>query len=77
MATLGGKKEISTLDGKVDLKVPAGTVSGQVFVLKGKGIHHLRRGGRGNHLVRVIIETPQKLTKEQKILVEKMKEEGL
>ncbi len=77
IAVLGGKKEIQTLDGKVDLKIPAGTASGQVFVLKGKGIHHLRRGGRGNHLVRVVIETPQKLSKEQKVLMEKLKEEGL
>jgi molecular chaperone DnaJ len=69
-AALGDKIEIETIDGKVNLKIPAGTQSGKVFILKGKGITHLRQAGRGDHLVEVRVQTPQNLTKKQKEILE-------
>ncbi|XOU94590.1 MAG: molecular chaperone DnaJ [Candidatus Kerfeldbacteria bacterium] len=71
-ATLGDKINIMTLDGEVTLKVPSGTQSGKVFSLKGKGTHHLRIRGRGDHLVTVNIQIPTKLSRDQKKLFEQL-----
>jgi molecular chaperone DnaJ len=77
-AALGDEIEIETLEGKkILLKVPAGTESGKILRISGKGIPHFRGTGRGNLYVQLIIETPKKLTKKQKELLEKLKEEGL
>jgi molecular chaperone DnaJ len=69
-AALGGSVEIPTLDGTMDLKIPAGTQPGQVFHFKGKGIPHLQGSGRGDQYVRVAVEIPSKLTRKQKQLME-------
>ncbi len=69
-AALGTKVDIETVDGKVTLKIPEGTQSGKVFMLKSKGVPHLRGKGRGDHLVEVIVKTPTNLTKKQKQLLE-------
>ena len=71
-AALGDKINILTLDGEVTLKVPSGTQSGKVFSLKGKGTHHLRTRGRGDHLVTVNIKIPVKLSRDQKKLFEQL-----
>ena len=71
-AALGDKIKIMTLDGEVVLKIPSGTQSGKVFSLKGKGTHHLRIRGRGDHLVSVKIKTPAKLSRDQKKLFEQL-----
>jgi len=77
-ATLGGEIDIPTLEGKtISLKVPPGIQSGKVFRISKKGIPHFRRGGRGDLYVKLNIKTPTKLTKEQKELLKKLKEEGL
>ena len=65
-AALGGEINVPTLDGKASLKVPAGTQSGTVFKLRGKGMPHLRGSGHGQLLVRVAVEVPTKLTAEQR-----------
>ena len=70
-AALGGSIDVPTLDGPAKLKVPAGTQSGKVFRLKGKGIASLSGGGRGDQHVRVSVETPTHLTREQKELLER------
>jgi molecular chaperone DnaJ len=57
---------VPTIDGNVKCTVPEGTDTHTVFRLKGKGIQHLNRRGRGDQFVRVIIETPKNLTKAQK-----------
>ncbi|HPD71097.1 MAG TPA: molecular chaperone DnaJ [Candidatus Krumholzibacteria bacterium] len=62
---LGTKLTVPTLDGKVALKVPAGTQSHKIFRLRGKGVPHLNRPGAGDQLVRVIAWTPLDLTTEQ------------
>ena len=75
-AALGADIDVPTLDGIVAMKIPAGTQSHKNFRLKGKGIAHLDRHGRGDQLVRVLIETPSKLTSEQKDLLKKFDELG-
>ena len=69
-AALGADIEAPTLEGKIKMKVPAGTQSGSVFRLRGKGVVDLRGGGRGDQLVRVVVETPTKLGAKQKELLE-------
>ena len=69
-AALGADIEAPTLEGKIKMKVPAGTQSGSVFRLRGKGIVDLRGGGRGDQLVRVVVETPTDLGAKQKELLE-------
>ncbi len=64
-AALGAEIDVPTLDGKVAMKIPTGTQSHKIFRLKGKGLPHLGRGGRGDQLVRVIVEIPTKLSSEQ------------
>jgi len=75
---LGDEIEIPTLeDKKILLRVPAGTESGKIFRISKKGIPHFGGFGRGDLYVELIIKTPQKLTKKQKELLEKLKEEGV
>ncbi len=71
-SALGAKIEIDTLEGKKNLKIPAGTQSGQVFKLQGKGIPYLQGNGRGDQLVRVQVVTPKRLTLKQKKLLEEL-----
>ena len=74
-AALGGEVEVPTLDGKTTLlKIPAGTQSGQTFCLAGKGVKSVRSSRVGDLICRVQIETPVKLTAEQRALLEKLEE---
>lgn len=75
-ATLGAEIEVPTIEGKVKMKVPAGTQSGTHFRLKGKGIARLGGYGRGDQIVKVIVETPTKLTQRQKELLEEFAKIG-
>jgi molecular chaperone DnaJ len=70
-AALGAAIDVPTLDGPVSMKIPAGTQSGKVFRMRGKGIPQLGSSGRGDQHVRVLVETPTHLTKEQKELLER------
>src|SRR5436309_3409530 len=69
-AALGTEIEVPTLDGKARVKIPAGTQSGQVFKLKGRGIPDLNGYGRGDEVIRVLVETPRKLSPRQRELLE-------
>ncbi|MEG3224388.1 MAG: molecular chaperone DnaJ [Methanobacteriales archaeon Met13] len=69
-ATLGDKVEVPTLDGAMDLKIPAGTQTGTSFRIKGEGMPHLRWNGKGNLYVKVKVVTPKKLSPKQKELLE-------
>jgi molecular chaperone DnaJ len=69
-AVLGAEVEVPTLNGKVEMKIPAGTQSGRIFRLKGKGIPDLHGRGIGDELVRVIVEIPSRLTVQQRNLME-------
>ena len=69
-ATLGADVQIPTLDGNVELHIPAGTQPGEIFTLKGnKGIQRLNAMGRGDEHVRVIVDIPKTVTDEQKELL--------
>ncbi|MHB1865488.1 MAG: molecular chaperone DnaJ [Candidatus Saccharimonadales bacterium] len=68
-AALGGETDVETLDGKVTMKIPAGTQSGTDFKLSGHGVPHLKGNSRGAQIVTLIVDTPTKLTKEQESLL--------
>ena len=69
---LGAEIEVPTLEGKIKMKIPAGTQPGSVFRLKGKGVAGLHGGGRGDQLVRVLVEVPRKMTAKQRQLLEEL-----
>jgi molecular chaperone DnaJ len=71
-AALGARVTVPTVDGDTTLEVPAGTQSDDEFVLKGKGVPHLRTGGRGDMLIRATVVVPEQLTDEQRDLLEKL-----
>ena len=73
-AALGGELEVPTLDGKVKLKIPAGTQTEKVFRLRGKGVRPVRGGHQGDLLCRIRVETPVNLTSAQKKLLEELSE---
>ncbi len=69
-AALGAEIEVPTIDGTQKLKVPAGTPSGKIFHLKGKGVQKLGSTSRGDQLVRVNVDVPKSLTPKQRELLE-------
>jgi molecular chaperone DnaJ len=73
-AALGAQLDVPTVDGEPSLNIPAGTQPGKVFTLKGKGVPYLRKNGRGSQHVVINVNIPEKLTKEQRELFEKLAE---
>jgi len=73
-AALGCEAEVPTIHGTAKLKIPAGTQSGERFSLRGEGVPSLRGGGKGDMVVEVQVQTPTKLTKEQKELLRQFDE---
>ena len=71
-AALGSEVEIPTLYGKEKINIPSGSQTGREFHLKNKGTAHLRRNGRGDQIVRLLVVTPESLTKEQRKLFEEL-----
>ena len=69
-ATLGGEVEVPTLDGRANLKIPAGTQTGKVFRLRAKGVTNVRNGHVGDLFCHISIETPVNLSKRQKELLQ-------
>lgn len=69
-AALGTEIDVATVDGKVRMKVPAGTQSGTDFKLSGHGVPQFRSDKRGAHIISIVVDTPTKLTKKQKELLE-------
>jgi len=76
LAAAGGRIEVPTLEGTVELKIPPGTQPGQVFHFKGKGVPRMGRSGKGDQFVRVQVEIPLKLSRKQKKLLEEFTEES-
>jgi molecular chaperone DnaJ len=74
-AALGADIVVPTLDGQTTVKVHAGTQVGEVITLRGKGMPRFRGFGRGDLLVRIGIAVPQKLTSEQRTLLEQLARE--
>jgi len=71
-AALGTEVSVPTLDGQTNLRIRSGTQPGEIIKLKGKGMPRLRGYGRGDLLVRVDIAVPEKLTRQQKALLEQL-----
>jgi molecular chaperone DnaJ len=74
-ATLGGEIDVATLDGMARLRVPPATQPGTMLRLRGKGVPHRLRGGRGDHLVEVTIEVPRRLSSRAQALIEQLGQE--
>lgn len=75
LAALGGKVSIPTIDGPVVIKVPAGTQPGEIFRIRGKGIHMGHFDG-GDHLVELTIDVPKKLSSEERKILEQLEKMG-
>ncbi len=73
-AVLGVSKEVETVTGKVKIKIDAGTQSGKILRLKGKGLPSIERYGNGDFLIHINVWTPQELDKEQRKFFEQMSE---
>ena len=73
-AALGESVEVPTLDGKVKIKIDPGTQSGKMLRLKGKGINDINGYGRGDQLIMVNVWTPTTLSKEERIVLEGLKQ---
>lgn len=71
-AALGDEIVVPTLDGKVSYTIHEGTQPGDIFKLKGKGVQHINGRGRGDQYVKVTIEVPKNLNREQKELIKKL-----
>jgi len=72
VAVLGGSVEVPTLDGKAKLKIPAGTASGSMLRMRGKGIPHLRGRGSGDELVHVVVWVPKRPSADEKKLLKEL-----
>ena len=73
-AALGDELAIATLEGEVKMKIPEGTQSGKEFRLRAKGVPYLNERGRGDLIVEIAVQTPKKLTREQKDLLRQLGE---
>lgn len=73
-AALGDSLQVPTLDGPHQLKIPSTTQTDKVFRLKGRGIPHLNRGGRGDMLIKVVVVTPHSLNERQRRLFKELSE---
>lgn len=76
LAALGGEIEIPTIEGgKLSLKIPAGTQNGDKLKLKSKGMSKVRSSNRGDMIAHIFVEVPKDLSKNQKRIIEELKEE--
>jgi molecular chaperone DnaJ len=73
-ATLGQTVEVPTVDGKVKMKIEAGTHAGKILRLRNKGVPDLNSNYRGDQLIHVNVWTPQKLTSEEKVILENLRD---
>lgn len=73
-AALGAEVEVPTVGGRAKIKIPAGTQSGRLLRMRGRGLPNLRGGGRGDQIVRVQVWTPVDLTDEQEALLRELAE---
>ena len=71
-AVLGDRIHVPTLDGEARMSVPAGTATGKLFRIRGQGLPPLHGGSRGDLMVRVFVNVPEKLNREQKSLVKRL-----
>jgi DnaJ-class molecular chaperone len=74
-ALLGNTYAVTTLDGDIQIKVPEGVKHGELLRIKGKGVP--QGNGRGDFMVKIHIDIPQKLSRRAKKLIEELREEGI
>ena len=75
-AVFGTQVEVPTIDGRAKIKIPAGTQSGKVFRIKGKGFPALQSYEKGDQLIYVSVWTPQQLSNEEKAMLEQLQRSG-
>lgn len=75
-AALGTEIDVETVDGAIRMKIPAGTQSGTDFKLSGHGVPHIKGDSRGSHIITIIVDTPTKLSKHQKELLEAFQQDS-
>lgn len=73
-AALGDDISVKTVDGEVSLHVPAGTQPGKLFRLRGKGVPRINANGRGDQIVEIVVQIPERLSREQRKILEQFKE---
>ena len=73
-AALGAEIEIDGIDGSLTLKIPEGTQSGRELRIRGRGVPYVNERGRGDLIVKVIVQIPKKLTRVQRELIDKLAE---
>lgn len=73
-AALGDKVPVPTLNGKAEVTVPAGVGTGEILRLRGQGFPHLNHAGHGDQLIKIVVETPKRLSGDQKNLFKKLRE---
>jgi len=76
-AILGDSIQVETLEGMVHMKIPSGTSSGELFRIRHKGMPDIRGRSRGHHLVKIHVNIPKSLSREQKKLIKSLRETGL
>lgn len=77
LAVLGGEIKVPTIDQEIKIRIRSGTQSGIMMRLREQGVPHLHGRGKGDEYVRINVAIPEKLNRNQKSLIEEMKEEGL
>jgi DnaJ-class molecular chaperone len=77
VSALGGTTEVDTIENTLKLKVRAGTASHTLVRLRGEGVKYLQSSGKGDLYVRLIVQIPEKLTKEQKKILQELQKSGL
>lgn len=77
LAVLGGEIDVPTVEGDVGIRIRPGTQGGTMMRLREHGVPHLHGRGKGDEYVRINVLVPEKLSREQRYIVEEMKEEGL
>lgn len=77
LAALGGQVDVPTVDGKTKIRIRPGTQTQTMVRLRGKGSPSLRGGGRGDEYVRINVAVPERLTREQRNLIEELQNEDL
>lgn len=76
LAALGGELEIPTIDSKLKMKVRAGTQSHTLVRLRGEGVQHLQGKGKGDLYVRLMVQVPEKLSREEKKILEQLQKQS-
>jgi len=76
-ATLGGSTEVETVDSKLKLKIRPGTASHTMIRLRGEGVPHLQSSGKGDLYVRLVVEVPEKLNRDQQKILKQLQDLGL